>query len=623
MVSQLPFFPTPYPDELFYSLIARYHVRRANSSIKKTMDQLFGCPHNATKIELPNRLETLVSRLPTQTVLTTVKLIQETTLLPYFRPFNSWERTEAVVKQMCNEDYHVNAHSVLGQMTSRFPLVQTLRYCPECLDADKMKVGEPYWHRSHQIYSIQRCHLHQTWLRDSMVRVGLHGGRYSLVPLERNILPLNPSSVGTGKFAQHDWLATAVHWLLNGNLITEPPQSHILVSRYRDSLKTMGLAHKTRNIDILKFQERFLDFYGIDFLDSLLCHLDKEEKYNWLIDLLRNSRKISQPLYHLLLIRFLGTDIKDILRGEVVLPNPFGTTPWPCLNRAAHHYLKPVVTQCALARNQVNTSVTGNFTCECGFIYQRFGPDPSPQSRTSISRIVATGKLWDDELLRLVSTGCSIRETSRSLGVSTTVVTRNLARLVHQPSGIPTLDDLLRKQLLYRSRWQALCVKYPGESLADVSKRDTSLHRWLYNHDTEWLRNNSPPSYPKIGKRGVDWEKRDAELAKMIEPAAEIMREGTRMITTHAIATTLGVIPLLRANRDKLPRTRAALERVVESVEKSSLRRFIKAVADFNRSGEALIRSSLLKAAGISNTIAFRIADDIERIMEDAISSKI
>ena len=29
----IPFFPAPYPDELWYSVICRYHIRSGNPSI--------------------------------------------------------------------------------------------------------------------------------------------------------------------------------------------------------------------------------------------------------------------------------------------------------------------------------------------------------------------------------------------------------------------------------------------------------------------------------------------------------------------------------------------------------------------------------------------------------------
>lgn len=38
----ISFFPVPYPDELWYSVICRYHVRSGNYCAKHTMQQLYG-----------------------------------------------------------------------------------------------------------------------------------------------------------------------------------------------------------------------------------------------------------------------------------------------------------------------------------------------------------------------------------------------------------------------------------------------------------------------------------------------------------------------------------------------------------------------------------------------------
>lgn len=35
------FFPTPYPDELLYSLVARYHNRSGNECISYTLQELY------------------------------------------------------------------------------------------------------------------------------------------------------------------------------------------------------------------------------------------------------------------------------------------------------------------------------------------------------------------------------------------------------------------------------------------------------------------------------------------------------------------------------------------------------------------------------------------------------
>ena len=38
----ISFFPTPYPDELWYSVICRYHIRSGNPCIKYTLNELYG-----------------------------------------------------------------------------------------------------------------------------------------------------------------------------------------------------------------------------------------------------------------------------------------------------------------------------------------------------------------------------------------------------------------------------------------------------------------------------------------------------------------------------------------------------------------------------------------------------
>lgn len=38
----ISFFPTPYPDELWYSVICRYHIHSGNSCAKHTLRQLYG-----------------------------------------------------------------------------------------------------------------------------------------------------------------------------------------------------------------------------------------------------------------------------------------------------------------------------------------------------------------------------------------------------------------------------------------------------------------------------------------------------------------------------------------------------------------------------------------------------
>lgn len=84
----LTFFPTPYPDEILYSTFARYHMRSANSSIKDTLDDLFGKKTVMSTIDLPSHLYSLCNRIsPTHSSITPEKLLEKHTLYPFYSPF--------------------------------------------------------------------------------------------------------------------------------------------------------------------------------------------------------------------------------------------------------------------------------------------------------------------------------------------------------------------------------------------------------------------------------------------------------------------------------------------------------------------------------------------------------
>ncbi|MGF3105969.1 TniQ family protein [Rossellomorea sp. DUT-2] len=56
----LLWFPTPYPDELLYSVFARYHVRSGNTSPKITTEELFGTRSIRSVWDLPANLNILL-----------------------------------------------------------------------------------------------------------------------------------------------------------------------------------------------------------------------------------------------------------------------------------------------------------------------------------------------------------------------------------------------------------------------------------------------------------------------------------------------------------------------------------------------------------------------------------
>lgn len=83
--------------------------------------------------------------------------------------------------------------------------------------------------------------------------------------------------------------------------------------------------------------------------------------------------------------------------------HPFGKAPWPCLNIAADHYLKDVVSEYIVISDYKTRKPVGTFACSCGFIYSRKGPDSREEDRYKVGRIKKFGDVWEQRLFELVS----------------------------------------------------------------------------------------------------------------------------------------------------------------------------------------------------------------------------
>src|SRR5438270_3230747 len=89
----LEYFPDPYPDEVLYSIWARYSdiVRFTNNM--DVFQELFGAIRMSATIDLPSHLGYFVGNLPTGHAYSVDYFIDHHTLLPFFAAFRSPEQT--------------------------------------------------------------------------------------------------------------------------------------------------------------------------------------------------------------------------------------------------------------------------------------------------------------------------------------------------------------------------------------------------------------------------------------------------------------------------------------------------------------------------------------------------
>lgn len=237
------FFPTPYPDEILYSVIARCAAWRRPKSLKRFASLYFGSGYPRATVDLPNRLDTLVARIPDGSSLTAEQLIENNTLFPLYRPFLTRERADRVVEMMRGDKSGFTIHGTIGlkgiaMMASRF-----LRYCPKCVSADEKEYGEPYWHRVHQIFGVRVCPTHETWLEESTVPISPTHTRHAFFALGENTIRKNEGvhvAPAREDLFRHLAVAKGALELLNGKYPSYGPRE--LQMMYIGHLREKGLA---------------------------------------------------------------------------------------------------------------------------------------------------------------------------------------------------------------------------------------------------------------------------------------------------------------------------------------------------------------------------------------------
>lgn len=129
------FLPTPYPDELLCSWIARYSARVGYPSTRSLLQDVFGRQTVSCTVALPAHFERLHESVPDQYKFDSEQLIAAHTLLPFFAPFLPTERVAVILSQM-QEGHGWGIHITAGLVNSTVKSPRFFRICPECQRED-------------------------------------------------------------------------------------------------------------------------------------------------------------------------------------------------------------------------------------------------------------------------------------------------------------------------------------------------------------------------------------------------------------------------------------------------------------------------------------------------------
>ncbi|WP_230986962.1 TnsD family Tn7-like transposition protein [Cohnella fermenti] len=561
--------PIPYPDELVYSVIARYHLRTNNESPKWTLREIYGTENVIPTIDLPSHLEELAMRSELQGMSADDWLDQHT-FFPYYAPFLPQDRT-IQLRALMKSSNGSGIHALVGITASTIDRLKQLRFCPSCYDEDIQRYGEPYWHRIHQLPGVFLCPEHQMILHEITEPLADRHG-LTMLPISRIMFRSVPIIESLpDKFIEH------LLGIADDNRVlvqSSKPQSlfdmrEVIIPK----LFEQGYVTVARRIRQQKIEEQLVRFYSPELLDLLESN-PKDRDYSWLALSTRKARWAIHPLRQLLLIRFLYGSYSDFLGRSSIQDSPFANGPWPCLNRAADHFEELVVEQCVVNRCSDTGRPVGTFMCSCGFSYSRRGPDCSEEDKFRRGRIKSYGPLWTARLRKCMQDGLSYRAAAKVLGVDTNTVIKYAQ------------SDMVE----------------PVEQTPKIKSSIARMKRTSFGQKARKIR--------------VDWEKRDLELSWMVESACKSVLSESNFkpirITIALIGKHVDRLSWLEKHRDKLPVTMSILTQYLESVSQFQKRRVRWATEQL--AGEWPIkRWKIEKLAGLRSGYSLEVSDEIDR----------
>jgi len=522
------FFPVAYPDELFYSIMARYNTMTGNNAAIHTVDDAFHTKAAVSTIEFPSRLNMLNLSMPSSIQLDVRSIIEKNTLLNFYCAFKSPEIKKEITKRMLESDGK-GIHLKLGLVSGGVNFHRYLRYCPSCCIEDMKKFGSPYFHREHQISGVFQCTRHKIITKDSNVPRN---------PPNRQIWEeLRLTSISTDKRSEDYSTQTMKHmetYVEYAKYLLENPQSKSLdwiKKRYRIILFEKGYVRLNNYTKVSKLIEELKEYFTDEYLLLMQCN----ENYNWVKDILVSGTKNPDVTRHLLLLQFLDTHPKEFFTVSLDLDK---------IDIQSYF-------QSAWDKNLVELIKMG-------------------KSQREICRILGTSRN-------------TIIGASERLEISTDWK-YNCGKRYKRT--YEETEEFLKKRKEMEKFWKNWHKENPNSSSYAIRKNHDHVYEWLRKYDKEWMEKR----YIRKDKTHVDriiWGERDEKLHIEAKCIVEAMKaRGNERITLGRVAAFLNIKGWIYKKQNKIPQTMEFLNKEIETVNEFHKRKLMQT---YNRMKEEAV----------------------------------
>lgn len=299
-------FPTPYPEELWYSVLCRFHVRSGNSCYAMTMRELFGVSTATMNVLLANEnFLGILDKLP-KGFLSGREILQHHTILPTVMRFSSQERIERFYRYFLSSDSELMRAVTVGMC--QWERISHLRYCPVCAREELARYGELYWHAPHQIELITVCPRHGCMLENSSIKYSR-----TLVAQFKPALPSCCPDVEPRPAANELAYRLSEYMYELWKLPVEQNRSMLNNGLLLYRLKERGLATCGTNLmNIVEIKSQLRNYYGVE----LISRYFEENRFGHTLTRMVQSGEYSFAEHYAFLALFLDVSPSQLLSGK-------------------------------------------------------------------------------------------------------------------------------------------------------------------------------------------------------------------------------------------------------------------------------------------------------------------
>jgi len=588
------YFPIPFPDETFYSLVCRYAFIIGETSPLKVNEQLFGKRKIQLSYEFPNRLADFIRHVSHLSTLTSESVIANHSSFDFYKYFITPTHADLVKTKMISGTVG-NINGFIGLNRSDLRPLDTPRYCIKCAESDIIQFGQVYWHRLHQLV-IPVCPIHKLYLTNlATAQVSLRSQQYyytfSKEGLDSNAVPcFNSLLLEMAELSSH--------------LLNNKASIGVTKEFYNQALNEKGF-YRGKRVMIDKLIQSIVTQFGeaeiSQWKDISNIKLPLLESIQSMI---YKGDRIFNPARHLLLNLFLQKFPGLEIREEI----SFGSGPWLCYNKASDHFLQPIIEDAQIKYSTKHKQRVGIFKCKCGMVYMRYRRLNSKVNK-EVTWVTDYGEEWHTKFKKAYEYGLSNGLLAKEFGVSVTVVKNAIKKYSKTVTAdLSTASNTQEIKAKFREMWERCLKEGNGKSPTEVRKLLPNIYYWLSTYDRDWLRAiNISFSVRRAGNQmRINWNQVDKQTLEKLKEAYQslLISQHTKRITKTLLFRMVSRFRYVTSQRhiSQLPKSKRFIEDSVESESQYQLRR-IKIAFEAECVDEVPSYSRVVRSSGIKNLL--------------------